>query len=70
MCSPTKGRLGSYLNTMISDLCLFDRGEYLRQLFGKFHTEVVAAEYAESQKPTTNTQRDAIAPLPKVPADV
>ena len=33
-------RLGPYLNTMVADLDIQGKGEYLRQLFGRFEAEV------------------------------
>jgi hypothetical protein len=56
MCS-TEGRLGAYLNTMVSDLEIDGKGQYLRDLFGKFYIEVCAAEEdGKLAKQTTNTQ--------------
>jgi hypothetical protein len=43
MCS-TDGRLGAYLNTMVADLQIDGKGQYLRDLFSKFYSEVCAAE--------------------------
>ena len=34
-----QGRLGAYLNTMVDELNIDNKGEYLRQLFGKYEEE-------------------------------
>jgi hypothetical protein len=34
-----QGRLGAYLNTMVSELNIDNKGEYLRKLFGKYEQE-------------------------------
>jgi hypothetical protein len=36
-----EGRLGAYLNTMVDDLGIDNKGQYLRDLFGKFEEEVI-----------------------------
>ncbi len=36
----SKGRLGAYLNTMVSDLGIMDKGQYLRDLFSKYDDEL------------------------------
>lgn len=40
MCRPDDGRLGEYLNSMVNECNIFNRGEYLRVFFGKFAAEV------------------------------
>lgn len=38
----SKGRLGAYLNTVVADLNIDNRGEYLRTLFAKYDEELYA----------------------------
>ena len=45
-----QGRLGDYLNTMVADCGLFNKGQYLRDLFGKFRDEFTVTE--EKNEPT------------------
>lgn len=39
-------RLGAYLNTMVADLGIEGKGQYLRDLFARFEAEVLAAQPA------------------------
>jgi hypothetical protein len=48
-----EGRLGEYLNTMVADLGLLDRGQYLRELFAKFEAEALAISGAEAAEVLT-----------------
>ena len=48
------GRLGAYLNTMVADLKIEGKGQYLRDLFGKFEQEfasvLTASEYERGRR--------------------
>ena len=44
-----QGRLGAYLNDMVSDLELDNKGDYLRELFGKFEVEAKQALLKERE---------------------
>lgn len=45
MSAPKTGRLGAYANTIVSDLDIDNKGQYFRDLFGKYHLEVLEVVY-------------------------
>ncbi len=51
--------LGKYLNTMVADLDIRDKGQYLRDLFSKYETEAAYAAGSDSRQLTQEQARAA-----------
>ena len=64
-----QGRLGAYLNTMVDELKIDNKGEYLRQLFGKYEEECLVPLLKNQIAPGNSdtpfaTEQGAVADLP------
>ena len=59
------GRLGEYLNTMVANLGISNKGKYLRELFGKYEKEclfpLISSQKKESATASSNKLKAEIA---------